>query len=205
LTARRVLLLGPPLVLAVWETIHPRPDVNAESVMDIATWFMAFHLIQLPLIVLLALSVYLLADSLGQARAWTTLVGLAVFTVFFSAYDAWAGIAAPYAMREARDFSPAEQDAVWDAVEDWPGTDPIALAVSIIGSLGLLLVLIGLARAARRAGTGRAPWILLVLAGAAFVFGHPFPPGTISFGLLFLAALLLEWRRPAAAPHSSPT
>jgi hypothetical protein len=193
-----MLLLGPPLALALWETIHPRPDVNTEAVMEIATWFMTFHLVQLPLTVLVALSVYLLADSLGRARAWTTIVGLAVFMVFFSAYDAWAGIATGNAMRSARDLAPAEQDVVFEVVEDWPGFDPIALSLSIIGSIGLLVVLIGLARAARRAGAGRAQWLLLALAGVFFLGGHPFPFGTLAFGCFFLGALLLEWRPPVA-------
>jgi uncharacterized membrane protein YhaH (DUF805 family) len=196
---RRVLLLGPPLGLAVWETIHPRPDLNVESVMEIATWFMAYHLVQLPLTVLLAVSVYLLADSLGRAHAWTTLVGLAVFLAFFSAYDAWAGMATGDALRTARDFSSAEQDAVWEIVEDWPGFHPVALPIAIIASLGLLLVLAPLAMAARRAGASRAQWILLLLAGIFFLGGHPFPFGTLAFGCLFLGALLLEWRPVARA------
>jgi hypothetical protein len=210
-TVRRVLILGPPLALAVWETIHPRPDVNAESVIEIATWFMIFHLVQVPLIVLLAVSVYLLADSLGRARAGTTLVGLAVFMVFFSAYDAWAGIATGDALRTARDLSVAEQELIFDVVEDWPGFHPVALPISLIGSIGLLLVLAPLAIAARRAGASRAQWILLLLAGIIFLGGHPFPFGTLAFGCLFLAGLLLEWspvsardRAAEAPPRSSP-
>jgi hypothetical protein len=166
---------------------------------------MAFHLVQLPLIVLVAVSVYLLADSLGRARAWTTLVGLAVFMVFFSAYDAWAGVATGNAMRTARDFSPAEQDAVWDVVKDWPGIHPVAFPLAIVASLGFLLALGGLAVAARRAGASRAQWLLLALAGVFFLGGHPFPFGTLAFGCLFLAALLLEWRAPGrAAVDSAP-
>jgi hypothetical protein len=200
---RRALILGPPLALAVWETIHPRPDVNLESVMEIATWFMVFHLVQLPLIVLVAVSVYLLAERFGRARSWTTLVGLAVFLVFFSAYDSWAGVATGNALRTARDFSPAEQEAVWEVVEDWPGVHPISFPLAIVASLGFLIALVGLAVAARRAGASRAQWILLALAGVFFLGGHPFPFGTLAFGSLFLAALLLEWRPPATRRDTS--
>jgi hypothetical protein len=61
-TLRRVLLLLPPLAFAVLEGLHPRPDVEIQAVMDVATWFAAFHAIQLVLMGLVALSVLLLAD-----------------------------------------------------------------------------------------------------------------------------------------------
>ena len=108
-TTRRVLLLAPPLAFAAYEGIHPRPDVNAQAVMEIATWFATFHAIQLVLIGLVAVSVAILADELGAASAWSTRLGLGVFLIFFSAYDAVAGIATGLAMRTARDLPAAQQ------------------------------------------------------------------------------------------------
>ena len=103
-TARRVLMLVPPLALAVLEFFHPAPDVNAQAVMDVATWFAVFHAIQLVLIGLVGLSVFLLADSFGRATAWTTRLGIGAFLVFYSAYDGIAGISTGLAMRNARDL-----------------------------------------------------------------------------------------------------
>ena len=119
-TPRRVLLLLPPLAFAGWAGIHPAPEVNAEAVMDVATWFAAFHVVQLVLMGLIALSVFLLADDFAAAGDWTTRLGLGVFLIVFSAYDAVAGIATGLAMRSARDLSPAEQNGVWETVKDWP-------------------------------------------------------------------------------------
>src|SRR5688572_20236498 len=65
---RRGLVLVPPLALAVLEIFHPRPDETLAAVMDVATWFLTFHAIQLVLIGLVGLSVLLLADELGHAR-----------------------------------------------------------------------------------------------------------------------------------------
>ena len=42
----RVLLLAPPLLLAALEIVHPQPDENAQALMDVATWFAGFHVIQ---------------------------------------------------------------------------------------------------------------------------------------------------------------
>jgi hypothetical protein len=120
-TLRRGLLLLPPLAFAAFEGIHPRPDVEIQAVMDVATGFASFHAIQLILMGLLALSVLLLADEFGVTGAWTTRLGVGVFLIVFSAYDAVAGIATGLAMRSARDLSPAEQNGVWETVKDWPG------------------------------------------------------------------------------------
>jgi len=77
--------------------------------MDVSTWFAGFHVIQLALTGLVALSVVLLADDFGRANAWLTRLGVGVFLVFFSAYEAVAGIATGLAMRSARDLSPVQQ------------------------------------------------------------------------------------------------
>jgi hypothetical protein len=209
-TVRRVLLLAPPLAFAAFEGLHPRPDVNAEAVMEVATWFAAFHAIQLVLIGLVAISVAILADELGAARAWSTRLGMGVFLIFFSAYDAVAGIATGLAMRTARDLPAAQQQGVWETVKDWPGVDPPVIAINVVGTLGWVVALVGIALIARRAGVGRSEWILIGLAGVFLMGGHPFPFGTIAFGCLFIAALV-HVRTTAGAdqaavahPRSSP-
>jgi hypothetical protein len=199
-TTRRVLLLAPPLAFAALAVIHPRPDENdPQAVMDVATWFMTFHLIQLPLIGLVALSVLLLADGFGRAKAWTTRLGLGAFMVVFSAYDSVAGIATGLALRSARDLPAAQQDGVWAVVKDWPGFDPIAITLSYVGTLGWVVAVGALAIAARRAGAPRAQWIFIGLAAFFLMGGHPAPFGALAFACLFVAALAHEWH--AALPE----
>ena len=67
--ARQVLLLAPPLLLAGFTVLHPQPDHNTQALMDASTWFMAYHMIQLALVGLVAVSVVLLADGFGRAGA----------------------------------------------------------------------------------------------------------------------------------------
>jgi hypothetical protein len=205
-----VLLLVPPLAFAAFEGIHPRPDVNAQAVMDVATWFAAFHAIQLVMIGLVAVSVLILADELGAASAWTTRLGIGIFLIFFSAYDAVAGIATGLAMRTARDLPAAQQEGVWETVKDWPGLHPSAFAINIVGTLGWVVALVGIALIARRRGTARSEWIPIGLAGLFLMGGHPFPFGTIAFGCLFIAALVHVRttagadQAAAARPRSTP-
>ncbi len=188
---RRVLILLPPLLLAGLEIVHPRPDVTAQAVMDVSTWFAVFHGIQLALAGLVALSVLLLADTYGRALAWPTQVGLWLFLIFFSAYDTIAGIGTGLAMRSARDLTAAQQEGVFEVVKDWPGVSP-PFALSIVGTGGWLLAVGALALAARRQGAPRPEWVFLGLAAVFLLAGHPAPGGTLAFGCLFVAGLLRE-------------
>jgi hypothetical protein len=190
---RRVLLLVPPLLLAGLEILHPQPDETVQALMDASTWFAGFHVIQLALTGLVGLSVLLLADSFGRANAWVTRLGVGAFLVFFSAYDAVAGIGTGLAMRSARDLSAVQQEGVFDVVKDWPAVGP-PFALSIIGTLGWVAAVGALALAARRQGAPRREWILVGLAAVFLMGGHPFPLGTLAFGCFFVAALLHEWR-----------
>ena len=204
-TARNILLLVPPLALAVLAAIHPRPDEEAQAVMDVATWFATFHVVQLVLVGLVAITVFLLADEFGVAGAWSTRLGMGVFLIFFSAYDAVAGIATGLAMRAARDLSAAEQLVVYETVKDWPGLDARVFALSIVGTAGWVVALVGVALAARRAGAGRAEWLFILLAGMFLLGGHPFPFGTVALGCLFIAAFLhlRSTRKVVGAPSAA--
>ncbi len=187
---RRVLLVGPPLAFAVFESLHPDPDVNAQAVMDVATWFATFHAIQLLLVGLVTVSVLILASDFDALRGFAIPVGIGVFLIFFSAYDAVAGIATGLAMRSARGLSVEQQEGVFETVKDWPGFDPAVFSLNIVGTLGWVVALVGLALVARRGQAVRSEWVLIALAGLMLMGGHPFPFGTIAFGCLFLAAVL---------------
>ena len=192
LPLRRALLLTPPFGLAVLEIFHPQPEFNVQALLDASTWFAWFHVIQLVLTGLVALSVLLLAADYGRATAWTTRLGIGVFLVFFSAYDTLAGIGTGLAMRSARDLSAAQQEGVFTVVKDWPGVGPV-FALSILGTLGWVVAVGTLALAARRLGASRPEWITLALAAVFLLGGHPFPQGTLAFGSLFVAVLFHEW------------
>ena len=198
---RRVLLLVPPLLLAGLEIAHPQPQMNVQAIMDASTWFATFHVIQLALIGLVAVSVLLLADNYGRATSWPTRIGIGMFMVFFSAYDTLAGIGTGLAMRSARDLSAAQQEGIFLVVKDWPGL-AAPFALSILGTAGWVVAVGALALAARRQAAPRREWLVLGLAAVFLLAGHPFPGGTLAFGSFFVAALCYEWRssRAGTAP-----
>src|SRR5215210_8160699 len=166
---------------------------------------MWFHIIQLPLIALVVLAVYLLTEGLEGQAASVSRWALGVFAVFFSAYDAAAGIATGYALRNAQGLSAGAQEAVHEAVIDMPGLS-LVFGLSIVGTGAWVVALIAAAMALRRAGASRGPFILLILAGVFLMGGHPYPAGTLAFGCFFLATAWLELApgRLASANDPSP-
>jgi hypothetical protein len=120
LVLRRVVLLGTPIALAVLEYFHPDRPSGASGAVEQGEWFMCFHIIQVPLIGLIALAVYLLTEGLEGRVASVSRWAIGVFAVFFSAYDAAAGIGTGYALRSARGLPAEGQEAVYEAVKDLP-------------------------------------------------------------------------------------
>jgi hypothetical protein len=152
---------------------------------------MWFHIIQLPLIGLVVLAVYLLTEGLEGKAVMVSRWAIGVFAVFFSAYDAAAGIATGFALRNEQGPSAEGQVAVFEGVKDMPELS-LVFGLSIAGTGGWVVALIASAMALRHAGTSRGPFVLLILAGVFLMGGHPFPAGTLAFGCFFLAAAWLE-------------
>src|ERR687890_833662 len=205
LVLRRVVLLGAPFALAILEIFHPERPSSASEAVEQGVWFMWFHFIQVPLIGLIALAVYLLTDGLEGRAVSVSRWAIGVFAVFFSAYDAAAGIATGYALRNAQGLPAGAQKAIHEAVIDMPGLSLI-FGLSIVGMGAWVVALITAAMALRRAGAPRGPFILLILAGVFLMGGHPFPFGTLAFGRFFLAPAWLELApgRIASANDPSP-
>jgi hypothetical protein len=153
---------------------------------------MWFHFIQVPLIGLMALAVYLLTDRLEGRAVSVSRWAIGIFAVFFSAYDAAAGIGTGYALRNAQGLSARAQEVIYEAVKDMPVLSLI-FGLSIVGTLGWVVALVAAAMALRRAGASLGPFILLIPAGVFLMGRHPFPAGTLAFGSFFLAAAWLEF------------
>jgi hypothetical protein len=202
--AHRLLLIGPPLAFAGFTISHPHPDENTQALADASTWFMAYHMIQLPLIGLVAISVCLVADGFGRASAWPVCLGMGTFLVFFSAYDTLAGIGTGLAMRGTRGLAESQQDTVFEIVKTWPAAEPWVFWLSIVGTGGWLLALGCLTVTARAAGAPRAQWIFLGLAAFFLMLGHPAPFGTLAFGSLFMAVLLHDRQDSRASRRPVP-
>ena len=190
-TLRRVLLLAPPLALAVLEFFHPAPDVNAQAVMEVATWFAVFHAIQL---VLIGLVGAVRPAPRRQLRARRRLDD--------PARDRRLPCLLQRLRRRRRD-----QHRPRDADRARPPGRPAGRRLGHRQGLARLRSAglrdqhrrhARLGGRGRRTRAGRSPqgaprsqWILIGLAAFFLLGGHPFPGGTFAFASLFMAALLV--------------
>ena len=107
---RRLVLLGTPLALAVLEIFHPeRPTSRRGRGAGAVVHVVPHH--PGSLIGFIALAVYLLTEGLEGRAVMVSRWAIGVFAVFFSAYDAAAGIATGYALRNAQGLPAGAQEA----------------------------------------------------------------------------------------------
>lgn len=180
--------------------VHP---ANIE-VGDETTLYLALHLVQPLLILLLAWGVWLLVKGLPGRAAEIARIAIVPYAIAYSMLDAIAGVALGQAVREANDMSPADAAAVQRLLDGGSGQDYIGIAIFIASGLTWFIMALATALAVKQVG-GRGPAVLMTIGAAVFAVGHPFPPGPIGIALFGLGVAWLELRREAAkAPETQP-
>jgi len=205
---RRVLLVAPPLVLAVVLLWHPPGgDDVYEGVRDDVEAWMLVHTAFLIFTPLMGLAGYLLVSGLTGRAATVSRVGLLLFLVFYTAYEVTVGVGTGILVEYANGLPAAEQDAVADAIQHLNRSDLVGDPASfslLVGFFGWVIAMVAAAVAFRSAG---ASWPIVVLIGMAAIFAiHPPPVGPIGLACFAAAAVLVErWRADSGAQHDDPT
>jgi hypothetical protein len=199
----RTIMLATPAAFAVLTLFHPLQD--PPDVGNLNLW-MAVHLLQLCLTVLLAYAIWFLLEDLSGREAQIARLTLPVFLVFFSTFDAVAGIATGWLMHTADDQTGELREHTHLAIEDLFSDNWLAGNFSVVGSIaGTAWIVIALttALAMQRAGADRLTWGLM--AASLLFTAHPPPTGTL--GMLALLAASYRWdrhqRRTSTAPATS--
>jgi hypothetical protein len=179
-------------------------------------WWFTLHMIQTPMVGLVAVGLWLLVDPIDQpdgtiavALAWLSRVATFVFLIVYTVLDAIGGIGLGRSIIQLETVLPAQGmtpeqvagaikllNAVW--VDDWAGG--VGSVVSLTGSWAAFAATVLVALALLVAH--RAPWpplILLVAFGYELQERHAMPNGPIAFGLLIVASVWLWWSRRRAA------
>jgi hypothetical protein len=194
------------LVPAAWGILllfHPLGDESFYDTIEgnVVPW-VTVHLGMAVFIPLFAATVYLLLSGVHSTAATVSRIGLAVFAVFYAAWELVLGVGTGLFTEQVNDL-PAAQQPVGAELVDSYGDSSVIMALSFIGSIGLAVALIGAAVALRRAyRLGWVPLVLMVLAIPLIAVHEP-PFGPVGL-LLFIGAVLLMAREQASAPAPGP-
>jgi hypothetical protein len=160
---RQLILFVTPLALALLELTHPHFPTEAN-----AGWWVAIHVVQLPLFGLFALGVLLLLDGAHGIAATVSRIGLGVFVVFYTALDATAGVAAGILLEHQRGLPPAQHTGAADVFAAFIA-DPVRLGVTSIGYAGLMVGVLGACMALAPIRDRRLPVAILLIGAVLFV------------------------------------
>jgi hypothetical protein len=186
-------------------------------------WWFLLHMIQTPLVGLVAVGLWLIAARIGPSDgalavilAWLSRAATFVFLIYYTALDAIGGFGLGRAMINTEALAAAgrltaDQVAGVKLLLDTNWQDPwIGGVGSFISQTGSWAVFVAsLAGALALLLTRRAPLpslILLVGFGWELQTSHASPHGPIAFALLILSALLICWAdRPRVRAVASET
>jgi hypothetical protein len=186
------------------------PEVDAPDIYtglrDFAGLWIAIHVVQLLLILLLAVAVYWLTEGLTSTAARISRVALLPYLVFYSAFDAVVGLSNGLIVKYGSELPPAEQavlpgasDALADLVHQ-----PVPLTIYLIGTLSWAVAVVAAAVALSQAGAPRTATIPLGLAGVIGAVDHVAPFGPVAMLLFIIAAFVLS-RAHTARPTADVT
>src|SRR5688572_25950327 len=130
------VLLAAPLLWLVPAFLHPMGEPY-EGIADEADLWISVHVVQLVLTPFLAAGVWLLLSGIQSVPALVARSFLALWMVFFSAFDAVAGIATGVLTRHANSLAGDEREGVVAAIEFlWADSQLAGGGFSVLGNLG---------------------------------------------------------------------
>lgn len=190
------VLLAAPLLWLLPALLHPMGEPYG-GIADEANLWIYVHVAQLVLAPFLAAGVWMLLGGIQSVPALIARAALALWIVFFSAFDAIAGIATGVLTRHANSLAGEEREGVVAAVDFlWADSQLAGGGFSFLGNLGHLswvVVTIAATVALNRAGASR------VIVGATFVSvlfaSHSGLGAAVGLVALFVAELLTFGRR----------
>lgn len=210
---RMLVVFGTPIAFATTGLLHlvvtglSTPGTSAfdyyTALRDHATLWIAIHVVQLPLILLLAVAVSWLTEGLPGTAARVSRVALLPYLVFYSALDSIAGLSRGLVAHYGSQLPAAQQAVLPGAVDALVASlrHPAPLTITLIGSLSWAVAAVAAAVALRQAGAAWTATIPLGLAGVIGAINHEAPFGPIAMVLFLVAAdVLSRPRQPVVLP-----
>ena len=186
----KVLLPAIALSLGALLLFHPQFDGGVyEGLRDITTRWIVVHIGLAIGAALMTVAAYTLIDGLPGRPAKVSRYALAIFPVFFIAWEATLGIGTGLMVEHANDLAPADRGPTADAIQSY-FDDPVLFGLSVIGNMAWIVAMISAAIAFHRAGAGRSVTTLVGLS-SLFVLHDAGPVGAMGLACFAAAAILI--------------
>jgi hypothetical protein len=201
------LIVGVPAAWAGLLLFHPtgEGDDFYPIVRDQVTPWMVVHVGTLVMVPLLAGVVYLLLRGVDGGAALLSRVALAVFALFYTAWEVLIGLGTGILVEQVNGLPEAERATGAKLVEDFTGSSVIR-AFELIGAFAWLIAVVaaGIALFRRADARSSVAVVLLLLVSAVPIAWHVPPFGPVGLALFILAMVLVlrsrsSTRGPAAA------
>jgi hypothetical protein len=192
-------IIGVPAAWGILLIFHPLGDDEFYPTIDghAAAW-QAVHIGMAVFIPLFAGAVYLLLRGVEGTAATVSRIGLAVFAVFYAAFEITLGIGTGILTEQVNTLPQSQHATGVDVLESYADSGTI-VAFTILGSIGLGVAMIGAAVALRGAyALGLAPLALMLLSVPLIAVHEP-PFGPIGLAMFILAVILLVRQGKTAA------
>jgi hypothetical protein len=207
-----LFLVGVPLAWVILLLFHPGGEGEDlyRDLQDQVTRMLVVHIGMLIFIPLMAVVVYVLLRGVEGTAALVSRIALAVYVVFYGAWEAMYGIGLGILADAVNGLPETERATGAEVIQDY-GENILLRGFGVfvsIGSVAFIIAMIAAGIALRRhAGAPLAVPILLGLSGF-LITAHPPPFGPTGLAL-FIAAVLLFARSQsstlAPAPVAQPS
>jgi hypothetical protein len=199
-------LLAAPLLWLVPAFLHPTGEPYEGIAGDADLWI-SVHVAQLVLAPFLAAGVWMLLRGIRSVPAHLARAALALWMVFFSAFDAVAGIATGVLTRHANTLAGTEREGVVAAIDFlWADSTLASGGFSVLGNLGhfsWVAAALAAAVALHRAGAARVVVGATVL--SVLFASHSGVGAAVGLIALFTAGLLTLRRQSLGKPLAAAT
>jgi hypothetical protein len=201
--AEIAFLIGVPLAWGILLLFHPSGTGELyPELRDKVTRWEIVHVGTMIFIPLMAVAVYLLIRGIESTAAWVSRIALALFALFYTAWEVLLGIGLGVVVDQVNDLPEADRAVGAELVE---GYDDNALigdpgVFTVLGGLGWVVAVLAAAIALRRVGAPLSAAVCLGL--SSIVTAHPPPFGPL--GLAFFIAAVTIMIRAQAGPSTAP-
>ena len=205
-TRSGALVLGAPLLLGFLELGHPAllPGENIfETLAPITSWWIALHILQIPLFGLMGFAVLLLVRDLDCRAARVSRWAISVFIVVYPAFDAAVGVASGIVVQTAGSLQSGERGTVEAALQAlfW---GPVTGSMALLGSARWLVALVAAAWAWRQLRAPAYAVAALAVSGVLLAVAHIRPFGPLACLFFLLGAAWVLFRGPELAAARRP-